>query len=313
MFSWCLSQMIQCSTVSTDAQSVVGSQNVLLDDAVQKHLAMQHPDLSVVGEQHVNATSQHHSELACLAVRLGPHLTVHPTEDVVKQLNIRQRSGGLTDDFRALMQNVEFEGPHHSTDQLGCEVMKNFGDDFHSEDETVCLMECEAVGGELPELGSDDVASVLSEAEHSVSLQSYSTAMSSSEASVEGGYANDVWPDVFYSLSEMSDADTSAGSVPSGLPLYSPSPHYSNFGPQLSSATEPMLSPNYVAGTPVELLLSRSSGPPVQQIHFTPLSLQVHCNVCQMAFLMLNPFFSLFLCPFAVVVLESFLQFAVVD
>jgi len=249
------------------------SQNALLmptDDTAEQHKdAVWHDAVMKQSDLMMN-----------VGVAMQLQVAHQPDENVVSQLNIRQRVSGISDDVSHLVQMTDLEVREQCTiEQSDLEDVAK----LLSGNGNINLVE---INEKFPELDLDDLQKILSDTDSSVSSQSigvtsYETCMEGNSV-FQNGEPNLVMEEPMMSsvvppvLSSTASGDVMTMSC---LSLYSPSPHFTNT--QSSVAIPGPLSPTGVTGTilqqltldngnAVDLAISGSVGPPVQLIRYIP-------------------------------------------
>jgi len=242
--------------------------------------------------------------------------TAQPHENVVSQLNIRQRVSGTSDEVNRLMQveNVEVR-PECTTEQSAFDAEdKPFVDKLAKDGNLTLTESCGSTGNlsqlhyfdDLNELDDDlnELDEILRNLESTGSSQSIP--VSSYEASIaDSVFQNEeqklLMQDPLMSSvvppAAASPYVTSAEAIDTSC-LYSPSPHLISM--QSPAALQSPVSPTGVAGAllqqlmidGVKMAISGSVGPPVQLVHHVPTqvchSLLLVLSQCCTHFVYLN-------------------------
>lgn len=242
------------------------SQNTLLmptDDAAEQHQdAIQH---DVVMKP---------SDLMYVAMPTQQPVVHEPSENVVTQLNIRQRAGGMGGEVNQLVQMTDLEVRQQctTTEQSELDLVAKI------------LAGTVTLSGELADWDSDELQKLLNQYESFESVLVTSNEAGMGDTVVQNGQQNQVLEEPMVS-SVVPSLSSTAGM--NGLALYSPSPHISNT--QSSIAVQSPLSPTSVAfqqltidnASRMDLAVSGSVEQPIHLIcHIPP---QVH-HVYHLAF-----------------------------
>ena len=237
------------------------------DTAVQHRSGVVHAvgtkqsDVSTAGMMNVDMASQQH---------ITQEIT-QPNDTMVGQLNIRQRTSGISKEVSRLMQMPDLElRPENTFDQHDSEVVKKFVDDFLSGDGNVTMTE------DLPEFDAEDVDTVLNSLETNEGESVFGS--EEQKPMVEDPVVSSVVPSkpAPSYVTSVDGTDTEC--------LYSPSPHFTSM--QSSAAVQSPLSPTGVTGawlqqlsidngSHVEMAIGGSGAPSLQRICYVPT------QVCQ--------------------------------